>query len=167
MKNNEHLLKKALFCAACFAAVGMFDYLTGYEVSSYPMYLMPIFLVFFNFGKVGGYIACVVTSVTWAMLDAADGHRYTHEVFLYWNAAARLIIYLLFVYGLSVYVKTIAVHRQRLEDVRRLIPMCHGCGRILWKDGTWKTPQEALESADADIPECPDCALAELEQAKH
>ncbi len=76
----------------------------------------------------------------------------------FWNAFSRLFIYSLFVYGVSVYVKTQEVHRQRLEAMRRLIPMCHGCGKIFWKDGTWKTPREALEAANREIAECPDCA---------
>jgi hypothetical protein len=161
MKN--HNLSKFLVCAVLLAAVGLFDYLTGYEISSYPIYLMPIFLSFFYFGKKGGYLVCVLSIVMWTFIDIINGHVFSHEIVRYWAAGSRLAIYLMFVYGLSVYVKTVAVHRQRLEGLRRLISMCHGCGRVHWKDGTWKTPEEALELSDTEVPECPECSAIRKE----
>ena len=155
---KTHYFSKFLVCFILLAAVGAFDYLTGYEISSYPVYLLPIFLTFFYFGKIGGYVACVVAIVMWTTIDIADGHKFSHEIVRYWAAFSRLAIYMMFVYGLSVYVKTVEIHRRRLEGLRQLISMCHGCGRIFWKDGTWKTLEEALELANAEIPECPNCA---------
>jgi len=153
---KAHVFTKLLTSVASLAAVGAFDYLTGYDVSSYPAFLIPIFLGFFNFGKIGGYVACVLSVLTWGVLDYLNGHQVVFEV-RFWNGMCRLLIYGLFVYGLSLYVKTVNIHRQRLEDIRRMLPMCHGCGKILWKDGTWKTPEEVLELADAEVVECPDC----------
>jgi hypothetical protein len=159
---KPHFLSKLLICLLLLSAVGAFDYLTGYEISSYPVYLMPLFLAFFYFGKTGGYVVAVISVVMWAVLDIADGHQYMHDISRYWAAFSRLGIYVMFVYGLSIYVKTVAVNRQRLESLRQLISMCHGCGRILWRDGTWKTPEEILEEPLAEVPECPTCASASL-----
>lgn len=162
---NSHLLGKAMVCAALFAGVAAFDFLTGYEVSSYPVYLLPIFLAFFNFGKVGGYLACVIAIGLWTVIDIANHHLFSHEFLRYWNAGSRLMVYMLFVYGLSIYVKTVDVHRRRLEDMRRLIPICHGCGKIRWVDGTWKTPREVLREAGGRPPECPSCAKGQIEES--
>ncbi|MGH8047105.1 MAG: hypothetical protein ACREKL_07655 [Chthoniobacterales bacterium] len=158
--SNLNWLRKTLVCFALFAAVGAFDYFTGYEVSSYPMYLMPIFLTFFNFGKTGGYVAALIAIVMWYVIDAANEHHYSHEVLRVWNAASRFIVYLLFVYGISVYTKTVAVHRRRLAALRQLIPMCHGCGRVFGSDGEWRSPEEAAEFTVHDVPECPNCSAS-------
>jgi hypothetical protein len=145
--------------AAAFVFVGWLDFATGYEVTSFPLYLLPIGLAFFHFGKAGGYLAVLVATGCWFTNDFLTGHNYASEAIRYWNAGARLLIYGLFVYGLSLYTKTLATHRERVEQLRRVMPMCHGCGKLLWKDGTWKTPQEALDAAKAgDLPECPACA---------
>lgn len=161
MPMKPHSLSKFLVCLVLFAAVGAFDYFTGYEISSYPVYLMPIFLTFFYFGKEGGYVACAVATIMWTLIDIADRHHYNLAIARYWAAFSRLAIYTLFVHGLSVYVKTVTIHRRRLESLRQLISMCHGCGRIFWRDGTWKTFEEALELSSVEIPECPNCASGE------
>ncbi len=46
-----------------------FDYFTGYEVTSFPIYLLPILLSTFYFGKAGGYIAVFVASGCWVAND--------------------------------------------------------------------------------------------------
>ncbi len=143
-----------------FAAVVAFDYLTGYEVTSYPVYLLPIMLAFFYFGRWGGYVASVVATAMWAITDIMNGHVLSNELFRYWNAASRCGIYMLFVYGLSVYAKTVAVHRKRVEALQRLIPLCHGCGKIYGADGEWKTPEDLFAMAGGENPECPECSLA-------
>jgi len=156
--------RKALGCALLFASFGALDYVTGYEVTSFPLYLVPIALSFFYFGKMGGYLAVIAVTALWLTNDFLTGHTYQIEVVRYWNAGARLLIYGLFVYGLSLYAKTLAAHRRRVEDLRRILPMCHGCGRILWKDGIWKLPAEALAAAESEgdeLPECPGCVKAE------
>jgi hypothetical protein len=155
---SMHTFKNATFCVLLLSAVMFFDYFTGYEVSSYPAYLMPIFLAVFYFGRTGGYVACVVAVLAWAFIDYLNGHTYSHEALLLWNALSRFGVYLIFVYGLSLYTKTVEVHRQRLAEMRRLMFMCHGCGKVLWKDGRWISPEEAFELTDAESPECPDCA---------
>jgi hypothetical protein len=156
-------MRKYLTVIIAFVAVGAFDYFTGYEVSSYPIYLIPIFLAFFNLGATAGYVACAIAVGMWATFDILDGHQLGYIRF--WNGACRLLIYALFVYGLSVYYRTIAAHRKRLAAVYRLLPMCHGCGKILWKDGTWKSPKEALDlTVDAPL-ECPLCS--EIKHESH
>jgi len=163
---STRTIKNALLCVLLLLAVAGFDYLTGYEVSSYPAYLMPIFLSVFYFGRAGGYTAAVVATLMWSLIDHLNGHRYSHEVMLLWNALSRLSVYAIIVYGLSLYTKTVEVHRKRLEETRRLTLMCHGCGKVLWRDGRWLTPAQAFELADAEPPECPDCAAQAAEAHK-
>lgn len=155
------LLRNAAFLSVVFAAVFLFDWLSGYEVSSFPVYLLPIGIAFFNFGRRGGYIAAFIATVLWTWSDWLSGHAYAHEVLRYENGAMRLVVYMIFVYGLSLYSETVAVHRRRLEETRRLIPICHGCGKILCSDGKWRMPAEALRLGEELVPECSDCTARE------
>ena len=152
-----HFARKIGLCLLLFLGVGAFDYLTGYEVTSFPIYLLPILLAFFYFGKWGGYSASLVAIITWTVADISSGHQFSSDLFRVWNAGSRLLVYLLFVYGLSLYVKTVAVYRSRLESLRRTMPMCHNCGRIFCVDGKWHSPEEVLKMAGADLPECSEC----------
>lgn len=152
-----HVLTKFLTCLALFLAVGGLDYFTGYEVTSFPLYLAPILLAFFYFGKVGGFTAVVVATVAWFANDILTGHVYSSEIIRYWNAGARVLIYSLFVYGLSVYAKTVTENRKRLEDLRALIPVCHTCGNICGVDGVWRPISEAVQNLNVNLPECPGC----------
>jgi hypothetical protein len=155
---NTHPLTKFLTCAAVFGLVAAFDNFTGYEVTSFHVYLIPIGLAFFYFGKKGGYLACVVAVAIWGANDLATGHVYPNVWLLIWGLFSRFLVYLLLVYGLSVYAKTVRVHRRRVEELERLLPLCHGCGRVLSSTGEWKTPEQVLEEEGDKLPECPDCA---------
>jgi hypothetical protein len=155
------ILRKLIFLVLIFAVVFLFDWQSGYELSSFPIYLLPIGIAFFNFGRRGGYIAATVSAVLWTWSDLLSGHPYTHEVLRYENGAMRLLVYLIFVYGLSLYSETVAVHRRRLEETRRLIPICHGCGKVLCGDGVWRRPEEALKVGENSLPECPTCTAQE------
>jgi hypothetical protein len=154
-------LRSIVFIIILFAAVFLLDWKTGYEVSSFPVYLLPIGMAFFNFGARGGYIAALIGAALWTWSDILSGHPYAHELLRYENGAMRLLVYVIFVYGMSLYSETVAVHRRRLEETRRLIPICHGCGKILCSDGKWRMPEEALRIGAEVVPECSDCTERE------
>ena len=148
-----------LTCIVAFLAVVLVDYATGYEVSSFPLYLLPIVLTMFYFGPKIAFVVVIISVTAWTLNDILTGHTYAHEAIRYWNASARLLVYSLVVYGLGVYLRTLDAHRKRIEDLRKLLPVCATCGKIMWKDGTWKTPQEILESVETvhHAVDCPAC----------
>jgi len=154
--------RNAFTCAILFAVFGALDYMTGYEMTSFPLYLLPISLSFFYFGKTGGYLAVVVASGLWFLNDFLTGHTYEVEIVRYWNALARVLIYGIFVYGLSLYAKTVETNRRRMDDLRAIIPMCHGCGKIFAADGTWLPIEDAMEKMSQINQECPGCRTATI-----
>jgi diguanylate cyclase (GGDEF)-like protein len=81
-------------------AVGLLDYLTGYELSFALFYLFPIALVtWFTSGKVGVIIAFVSAGI-WLTADVLAGQVYSHKVVFLWNTAIRLGFFLLTVLSL-------------------------------------------------------------------
>lgn len=81
-------------------AVGLLDYLTGYELSFALFYLFPIALVtWFTNGKIGVVIAFVSAGI-WLTADVLAGQVYSHKVIYLWNTAIRLGFFLLTVLSL-------------------------------------------------------------------
>jgi diguanylate cyclase (GGDEF)-like protein len=81
-------------------AVGLLDYLTGYELSFALFYLFPIALVtWFTNGKIGVVIAFVSAAI-WLTADVLAGQVYAHKVIFLWNTAIRLGFFLLTVLSL-------------------------------------------------------------------
>jgi diguanylate cyclase (GGDEF)-like protein len=75
------------------AAIAALDYITGNETGFSFFYLMPVGLVAWVNGRWPGLGAAVVAAGVWAFIDDAAGHRYTHPLYLLWNAGTRLLVF--------------------------------------------------------------------------
>ncbi|HEY2342823.1 MAG TPA: sensor histidine kinase [Chthoniobacteraceae bacterium] len=75
--------------------IGFIDYLTGYEVTVFPFYSIPILLLVWR-GDISGSIGlAVLSATTWWAADALSGHFYSHEWLHIWDAIVRLIFFCL------------------------------------------------------------------------
>lgn len=92
---------------------GVFDQVTGYELSFSFFYLAPVAIAaWFLSSRFGLLIACL-SAATWALADRTSGHLYTSELIFYWNGLIRL--------GIFVTVAiTLARLRQALDTEKRL-----------------------------------------------
>ncbi|MCE5249917.1 response regulator [bacterium] len=75
--------------------VGIFDLLTGTEISFSIFYLLPISLVSWFGGIIPGVVFSVLCTVFWFMNEKIGGHFYSHEIMAYWNALMRGMIFLM------------------------------------------------------------------------
>ena len=50
------------------------DYITGYEVTFYPFYSVPILLVLWVAGKPSAFGIAAISGVAWLLADNAAGH---------------------------------------------------------------------------------------------
>ena len=81
-------------CVVLVAVVGWSDYLTGWEMSLSIFYLAPVILAA-RYAHPGLWpIAAVAGAVTALFVDLSSGHPYSPSWFPFWNATARLGIYL-------------------------------------------------------------------------
>lgn len=102
--------------------IGVVDFFTGTEISFSIFYLLPILLVSWYGHRRFGYAACVLSSMTWYVVDAAAGEGYSHPLIPIWNATVRLGFFILTAYLLA----TIKVHYLReqnlatIDDLSRL-----------------------------------------------
>ncbi len=75
-------------------AIGLLDYLTGYEMAFSLFYLLPIAMITGSAGRETGVSASVLAAAAWTVADAGAGHTYSEPFILYWNAVLRLGFFL-------------------------------------------------------------------------
>ena len=99
--------------------VGYIDYASGFEVSVFLLYGVPIYVARrWGSAKLGQFTA-FCCAITWALSDVAAGHHYSQEWFVVINALNRLPFFLLVSWGTGV---SMALHK-RVEHV------CTQCGK--------------------------------------
>ena len=76
------------------AAVGLVDYVTGYEIALSLFYLLPIAFVTWSAGRTAGIALSLLGSGVWITADVAAGHTYSHPAIHVWNTGIRLGFFL-------------------------------------------------------------------------
>lgn len=74
--------------------IGIFDHITGYELSFSIFYLLPVCSSAWYLNKPAAVIASVLSSATWLLVDFTSGTPYTNQAIPFWNAAVRLGFFL-------------------------------------------------------------------------
>jgi len=99
--------------------VGVIDYLTGYDVTIYPFYSIPILvMVWFGDMKLAAVIS-VLSTVSWWWADEASGHRYPTEWLRLWEAIMRFMFFSLVMFAGWALKKQRDNIRARLELLER------------------------------------------------
>jgi diguanylate cyclase (GGDEF)-like protein len=83
------------------AAVGVADYLTGREIAFSSFYLIPIMLVTWYLGRKHGLAFSIISAIAWFTADTLAGQPYSQPVIPFWNAAVRLIFFVVVTFLLS------------------------------------------------------------------
>lgn len=89
------LLTQSRFAIGAFslfliALIGAVDFWTGPELSFSVFYLLPIGLVAWYLRELHGYIFCILSIITWFLVDMASNQSYSNAAIPYWNAGVRL-----------------------------------------------------------------------------
>ena len=84
-----------------FLAVGVLDYVTGFEISFSIFYLLPIGLVTWFAGWRKGVLMAGLGALMGGVVEYFGMGHYSHFIILYWNAAVRLGVFLIVVFLLS------------------------------------------------------------------
>jgi Diguanylate cyclase, GGDEF domain len=75
------------------AAIGVLDWVTGYELSVLALYLLPPAWAGWHAGRRAAVGLAIAGAATWLWADLMAGHPYSHPAIPYWNAAPRLAIF--------------------------------------------------------------------------
>jgi hypothetical protein len=154
-------LRSALWVLALLVLCGYVDWTTGYEVSVFLLYTVPVGVATRRQGLVAGLLASTAAMATWVWADVQGGHVYSQHWFLYVNALNRLACFVLTVLSVSY----LGAKYQRLSDKVQAftgeIPHCNQCHRFGAPDGYWRSAEQYLADfggAHLRHKACPDCA---------
>lgn len=71
------------------------DYVTGYELVFSAAYLIPVSVCAWFFGKKSVWLMSLASGLAAFIVDAIDGHSYSHFMIQYWNSLMCLVISLI------------------------------------------------------------------------
>lgn len=90
------------------ACIGALDYVTGYELSFFLFYFVPVSLLAWKGGRWLGIVGAAISAVVWAEANIAAGQIFSSPFVMYWNGGARFLAFVLVTYLLSVVKDSIA-----------------------------------------------------------
>ena len=88
------------------AAVGLADYLTGYELAFSLFYVFPIVLTTWSTSKRYGTGIALLGTLVWLAADIQDGYRYSTSFIHFWNAGIRFGFFIVIVFLLDAFHKS-------------------------------------------------------------
>ena len=103
------------------AVVGLADYVTGYELTFFIFYLLPILYVLKRAGQGWAFAMAVVSAVTWLSVNMAAGERYPDLLTPAWNLGIRLSAFLMIIILVSARDELRVLVRQRTEKLEQEI----------------------------------------------
>ena len=115
----------AWITALCVFAIGGIDYLSGYEISWTIVYVFPIALATWYFGRGVAYGLALLSVALWVMGEFANGLEVSSWLVWVWNSAIRLVFFYVFIELLS-YIRALTSNLEervfeRTADLRKEI----------------------------------------------
>jgi hypothetical protein len=137
------------------------DVVTGYEVSVFLLYAIPVAIATRRLGNGAGLLTSLVATLLWVLADVMSGHTYSRPWFLYVNAFNRLVCFFLAMATIRYVTTQKSRLMARIDAFTGDVPVCQSCHRIGADDGYWRPAESYLaEFGQAQIHHkvCPDCA---------
>jgi len=91
----------ALLCVIGVCIVGFLDYATGYEISFFIFYALPIGCAAWYGGQKQGMASALFSIVIWFIADNMTGHVYSHDLIPFWNGMIRFIFFIFTAYAVA------------------------------------------------------------------
>lgn len=125
-------------CLGVLVLTGGLDYLTGYDVSFFLFYLVPIIFTFRRLGGIFAFGMCILSILTWLFANTVDGQPRIGLLSPFWSIVMRFLIFLLVVSLLTV--------RKRLEKRTQQ----HTAALTQEKQTRRRLEQEVLEASERE-----------------
>jgi hypothetical protein len=150
--------------AIAFALLGVvvwLDYITGYELSVYALYALPIAWIVWSVNLAWGAALSVLASAAWLWADYADGHPYTHGWIRWERAGMNLVVFAFIAFSFDRFKSSLASKNRKMKQLEGILPVCIACNRISDLEGNWTDLETYLRRHSEARPEprlCPECA---------
>jgi signal transduction histidine kinase len=101
------------------AVIGFVDYVTGYEVTFFPFYSIPILMTVWFGNRKFAILISILSALVWWWADTASGHVYSQEWLRIWDTIVRLMFFCLVMYAGSAARQQRDANRARIELLER------------------------------------------------
>ena len=165
--------RRGLLLAGCWlllGGLGWLDYATGYEMSFFVFYSVPVGVAAWWVGRWAAIGMAVGATVTWLLADYFSGAKYSAPFFYYWNGTIHFLAFVINAVTIAkiksnvdqrhLLAAELEVAREALRAVSRLLPACPACGKL--RDGAADNGGAAPAALACEHPElevalCADC----------
>src|SRR5512136_1444321 len=90
--------KARLMLAGCWLLLGVLgwlDYVTGYEMSFFVFYSVPVGLAAWWLGRWPAIGVALGATVSWLLADYFNGEKYSARFYYYWNSAIHFMAFII------------------------------------------------------------------------
>jgi hypothetical protein len=126
-------------CLALLGILGWLDYVTGYELSFFVFYSVPVGVAAWYLGRWPAVGVAVGATVAWLLADYFGGEKYSARFYYYWNSTIHFLAFVINAVSIAK-IKTdldrrhalaaeLETVRESLRAVSALLPTCVGCGK--------------------------------------
>lgn len=167
-----------LALAAAVGGLGCVDWVTGFEVSMFVFYFIPVGLAAWRLGMAAGVSLALLSAATWGLADYYAGHVYSSQMIAVWNIFVRLVAFLTVAWLTARNSALLARERAISTELRKtlaevqalegLLPVCISCKKIRNDRGEWEQMERYVQSHSAATFShgyCPECAKQWLQQS--
>ena len=162
---------------ALIAIVGALDWVTGYELSFFAFYFLPVSLAAWQLGLLESLVTAFVCAVVWFWVDFADGHSYSSHFYAVWATLMRLGAFAVIGVLVSHIRKLLLAEKQSVARLLektaavkafggKLLLICMRCKKIRNEQGVWQPIGSYISTesiAIFSINACPECEPKSLE----
>ena len=137
-------------CFLLLGVLGWLDYITGYEMSFFVFYSVPVGLAAWYAGRWPAVGVALGATVSWLLADYFGGAKYSAPFFYYWNSTIHFLAFIINAVTIAkikndldrqqALAAELESVREVLRTVSAVLPVCPACGR----------PRERAEDASED-----------------
>jgi hypothetical protein len=126
-------------CWLLLGGLGWLDYVTGYEMSFFVFYSVPVGMAAWWAGRWPGIGAALGATVTWLLADYFSGTKYSAPFYYYWNSTIHFLAFMINAVTIAkiksdldqrhLLAAELESTRETLRAVSALLPACPACGK--------------------------------------
>lgn len=160
MLNNQPTILKFIEILLMLIVVAYFDLITGFEISCFVLYALPLVFGVLLFNVSVGIFLSILATIIWVWTDLESGHDYSSDWIIFVNALNRLGFFLLTALA------TEMILRQRRKTgkpqvLSNVIKVCQLCHKSNLNHTEWLSLETFLQEnnrAKVYSSYCADCA---------
>ena len=177
MKDNSFSTRKSILIAIVVSVlvIGLTDYCTGYELSFFVFYFIPIAIAAWWVSPTSSYLIAILSSIVWFLCNHYLYLPYSSTISPYWNVTIHLLSFLIIAYTISKIRFLLSEEQEtsqwqltQIKTMSGLVSICASCRKIRDNSGYWTRVEEYLsEHTDAAFTHglCEECVYKLLKEA--